>query len=100
MIEEKNAKITKTFLGFEDHGLFTFFLHLDYGSSGQGAGGYVLGRSVEIIKKILEVVGVNEWEELPGKFIRVKAEHGKVHSIRNIIKGEWLNFDIFFEKEG
>jgi len=36
-IEIKNAKITHTFLGFEDHDCFTFILELDYGGSVQGA---------------------------------------------------------------
>lgn len=38
----KNAKITHTMLGTEDHGIFTFMLHVDYDGSGQGIGGYAL----------------------------------------------------------
>ena len=99
MDKEKNARIEKTFLGIEDHRFFTFFLHLDYGDSGhQGAGGYVLvGKSFGIIRKILEMVGINEWEELSGKHIKVKATHGGVCAIQNILGGEWLDFDEYFE---
>lgn len=101
MIEVKNAKIKSTFFGFEDHGIFTFFLNLEYGSSGQGAGGYGLGEFTEkLIQRILLVCGVNSWEELPGKFIRVKADGGRVYEIGNILNTSlWLNFEKFF-KEG
>ena len=99
MAEEKNATIKSTFLGIEDHGLFTFYLILDYGNSGQGAGGYVLsGKSFEIIRKILEIVKVDEWEELPGKHIKVKATHDRVCAIQNILGGEWLDFKEYFKE--
>lgn len=99
-MEEKNARIEKTFLGIEDHDLFTFYLTLDYGNSGQGAGGYVLsGKSFEIIRKILEIVKVDEWEELPGKHIKVKATHDKVYAIQNVLGGEWLDFEKYFEED-
>ena len=42
MEEIKNAIITGTYLGIEDHGILTFWLYLDYGGSGQGFGGYQL----------------------------------------------------------
>ena len=35
---QANAKITSTHLGQEDHGIFTAWLQLDYGGSGQGFG--------------------------------------------------------------
>lgn len=112
MIEEKNAKINHTFLGFEDHGFFTLYLHLDYGGSGQGAGGFILNvssdsknqptdarlvRLFKIIEKILKIVGVEEWEKLPGKHIKVKADYSKVYAIQNILGGEWLDFNEYFE---
>jgi hypothetical protein len=92
-IEIKNAKIESTMLGFEDHGIFTCFLQLDYGGGGQGFGGYTLGGKYgsDFIKAILETVGVNEWEKLPGKHIRVKAERTKIHEIGNIIIDKWFN---------
>lgn len=39
---EQIAKIRTVRLGWEDHGIFTCQLDLDYGTSGQGAGGYCL----------------------------------------------------------
>jgi hypothetical protein len=48
--------------------------------------------------RLLEVVGVGKWEDLPGKHVRVKADFGRVHSIGHILKDEWLDFEAFFEK--
>ena len=111
MIEIKNAKITGTMLGIEDHGIMTFMLHLKYGeSSSQGAGGYGLDEyrktldkrvgtafGMELVKAVLATVGVDTWEELPGKMIRVKADHQKVHAIANVLEENWLDFAEFYE---
>ena len=114
MLEIKNATITRTMLGVEDHGIFTFMLTLDYGGSGQGAGGYALdefvgdkgggrGRRVgtaygmDLIIAVLKVVGVEKWEDLKGEHIRVKAEHSKVHAIGHFLNDEWLDFKEFYE---
>jgi len=105
-IKVKNAVIKNTMLGVEDHGILTFILHLDYGGEGQGAGLYSLGSgkprsyvTMQIIEDILKIVGVDSWEELPGKHIRVKASHSKVYAIGNVLKDKWLDFDEFFNKE-
>ena len=115
-MEIKNAIIKSTFLGFEDHGFFTFILDLDYGGSGQGVGLFCLdhkewdrnegqkddaqlAKSFRLIEKILNVIGVDSWEELPGKHIKVKAEHTKVHEISHILKENWLNFEKFLNPE-
>lgn len=100
MIETKNARIEGTMLGMEDHGIFTFMIDLRYNGSGQGAGGICLGDKVgsicgPMIVRILEVVGVMSWEKLPGKSIRVKAEHAKVHAIGHYLEDKWLNFADF-----
>ena len=100
--EIKNALIVSTSLGKEDHGIMTCFLHLDYGGSGQGFGGYsfqcgkdnqVKGSAfgMDFIMEILRVVGAPSWEKLPGMHIRVKAEHSKVHGIGHIIKDVWFH---------
>lgn len=81
--------VESTMLGYEDHGIFTAHLYLDYGSSYQGAGGlfldipgseqdreqehpYPLRRrgtafGMDWIMRVLDVVGVEKWEDLPGK---------------------------------
>src|SRR3990167_10576868 len=88
-----NAKINGTMLGIEDHGIMTASVELDYGGSGQGFGGCALDEPIkdasgkflrrqgtaygcEFIKRILWVVGVERWEALIGKHVRVKREDG------------------------
>jgi hypothetical protein len=104
-IEIKNAIITGTILGKEDHGIFsTVYLYLDYGSSGQGFCGYSLNTpngeedthigtawGMEFILRIMDVLEVTSWEKLPGTHCRVKAEHSKVHAIGHILKNKWFD---------
>lgn len=111
-IETRNAKIRSTMLGIEAHGIMSFMLDLDYGGSGQGAGGCALdsydkarnirvgwGPGVKLIRTILETVGVESWEALKGQHIRVRASWSKVHAIGHFIDDKWLDFGEFFELE-
>jgi len=110
-IEIKNAKITHTFLGFEDHDCFTFILELDYGGSVQGVGFYVLDtfdkeqekrvgtkRGMDLIMEILRTVGVRTWEDLPGKYIKARFSGEKVYAIASILKDNWLDFEEFLKR--
>ena len=110
-IELKNAEITGTHLGYEDHGIFTFMLNLKYGGSGQGAGGWALDSydkkldkrigtklGMDLIIEILKVLEVEKWEDLPGQFIRVKADYTKVHAIGHLLKDKWFDFQKFLKK--
>lgn len=106
-MEEKNAKIKSTQLGTADHGIFTYFIHLDYGGAGQGFGGYGLDKPVfegdrfscrrgtaygcEAIRRLLETLRVKAWEDLPGTPCRVRAEHSKVHAIGHLLEDRWLS---------
>lgn len=109
--EIKNARIERTMLGTEDHGIFTSMLYVDYGGSGQGIGGYCLdtyigerGKGMRVgtrmgmafIMRILEVVGVDSWERLIGAYIRVRSSHEKVYAIGNLLREDWLVFESFF----
>ncbi len=87
-----NAKIISTHLGFEDHGIFTFILTVQYGdNSCQGIGliamdtpnhdeqGKFIGRiatreGMQMIMDILETVGVDRWERLQHQHVRVEHE--------------------------
>lgn len=94
----KNAKIEGTTLGYESHGILTCNITLDYGGSCQGFGGYKLGGdyTTEVIEGILKAVGVESWEELAGKHVRVKrgeGYHGKVLAIGNFLEDKWFSFD-------
>lgn len=56
--------------------------------------------SMEAISKVLEVVGVDKWEDLPGKYIRFEDNGwgSKVTKIGNIIEEKWLNLEELFGK--
>lgn len=112
--EVKNAKIESTMLGIEDHGVLTFYLTLDYGGSGQAAGGYVLdeplkrkGKFVrrvgtaggaDLILRILKLLNVDRWESLPGCYVRVRASWNKVSAIGHPLRDQWISFEEHFEE--
>lgn len=101
-VEIKNAVIESVSLSFGDRGFLDCSLVLDYGGSGQGFGGYVLYlpkswkhhelKSVagHFLFRVMEVAGVQSWDQLKGRTIRVKAEHRKVHAIGHIVKNDWF----------
>lgn len=111
----KNAIIESTILGREDHGIMTFMIFIKSDKwGGCGIGGLALdeydkstktrafqAKSMEVISKILEVVGVKTWEELPGKYIRFEDRGlgSTVTKIGNIIEDEWFDIVEFFDKE-
>ena len=104
MIEIKNAVIDDVFLGFEDHGIFTMDVRMDYGGCVQNFGGYCLGgvTGIEFIKEVLNVVGVQSIKELLGKSVRVKTdgEYGQIIAIGHFLKDNWLNPKELFAKLG
>lgn len=82
-----NAIIKSTFLGIEDHGIFSFMLTLEERSQGQGFGGYELKYEkygIPLLETILKIVGVTSWEELTGKYVRVISSHCKVYGLIHI----------------
>lgn len=97
-----NAQIKRTMLGFEDHGIFTAFLFVEWPGSGCGFGGYHLGKDVPdqqsgygaaFIQRVLKTVGVEKWEDLQGKFIRIESEGlgGGIRRIGHIIEDKWFD---------
>ena len=73
------AKITKAFIGFEDHGFLGWNLEFQLGTNTyQGTGvrfanNYQFGPTVEAL---LNAVGVNEWSQLEGKTVYVLKDDG------------------------
>ena len=111
MSEIVNCQIKSTSLGFMDRGIMTLWLHLEWPGAGIAFGGYALdefnkeadtrigvGVSLDFIREILEVVGVEKWEDLKGKFIRLDAEGwgGKALGIGNLLEERWLYPQQFF----
>ena len=102
-----NAVIESAFVGFEDHGLLTVWLMLDYGGSGQGFGGHCLGSQTRdksdihsrgdycghFITRCLQIGGVNKFDQLPGRTIRVKRKgfFSPIEAIGHIVKDDWFN---------
>jgi len=99
-VETKNAVITGTMLGIEDHGIFTAFVDLDYGGSGQGFGGYCLGyppdskksgnAAATFIQEVLRLADVTKWEDLKGRPVRVRTTQNKVLALGHFMKEEWF----------
>lgn len=103
-IKIKNAIIESASIMIEDHGLLSAWVQLDYGGSGQGFGGFSLylppsfkhakdqgPAAGHFIFRVLQVAGVERWDKLPGKTVRVRAEHGKVHAIGHIVNDDWFD---------
>lgn len=91
----RNAKIESTYLGIEDHGIFTALVMVDYGGSVQGLqvclGHGKTGYAFHVLTGILEAVEAEQWERLPGKAVRVKIEGSLIRAIGHFLKDKWCN---------
>lgn len=96
MTEIRNAQIVDTFLGFEDHDLFTFMLKVKLeGVVNIRIGCYVV-KNTKVIQQIIKVVGVNTWEELKGQYIRVVDDdylRKPICKIGNILTNKWVDLE-------
>lgn len=109
------ATIKKTMLGYEDHGILSAYLHLEWPSGGVSVGGYALdepadpgGSSFERegtaygldhIIQLMETVGVDTWEKLPGKQVIVLFDNpSSLGSMSRGIAGT-VNDKVFILKE-
>ena len=108
-----NAKIESVSLCFAN-GILTFYLGLKIqGGTGCCFGGYALdeydkaeGRrlpvslGLECLEEIMKTVGVQYWEDLKDKYIRVVSRGlGKsIEEIGNIMEDKWFNIEEFFQK--
>ena len=108
----ENAKITNVDLSMADHGVVTLRLVLEGAGWGCVYGGYVLGKGylgaetfegsekgMESIMRIMDVVGVEQFNDMVGKIVRV-ATAGWGDSIKiigNVIADKWFDIDSFFK---
>lgn len=94
---ERIAKARSTFLGIEDHGIFTGRIDFDYGSAGQSAGNLCLdfndrelGKRVESVPGAVHrwvlgccrAFGVDQWEKIPGRTVIAIIEDGLVRGLK------------------
>lgn len=109
--EIKNALITNADLSMADYGCLTLAITLDGGGWGVVYGGYCLGHGyldadnfdgsasgVESIMRIMDVVGVDRFQNLKGKYVRVatKGLGSSVKIIGNILRDKWFDIETFF----
>lgn len=100
--QTENARISGVRLGFDRDIFLTFWVTVEGKGWGQSIGGYVLAKKGEpegfakgfaAIANLLNVVGVESWEELRGQLIRVKDVGGPGSStppvIGHIIDDKW-----------
>ena len=108
-MEIRNAIIERAILSNEVYGCLTSWLELDYGNSVvQSFGGFTLYVPIDnkfhkiesvaghFIFRIMEIAGVNKWEELRGKPIRVKCTSLKVQAIGHFINDDWFDPEVDF----
>jgi hypothetical protein len=111
-----NMQIESTTLGVEDHGCLSFWLHLKGAGCSIGFGGYALDQWSEVEKRrvghafgtdavlaVLRTVGAGKWEDLPGKYVRVKWRDSgglgdSIQSIGNVIEDKWLDLACLAER--
>jgi hypothetical protein len=102
--EIKNAIIESTTIDMGERSLLTAWLHLDYGGSCQGFGGYSLylpksyahftengDFAGHFLFRCMEIAGVESWEKMKSKTVRVKLCDGKIEAIGHIVKDDWFN---------
>lgn len=58
-------------------------------------------KSMESISELLDVVGVDKLEDLPGKYIRFEdnGRSSSITKIGNIIEDKWFDLEEFFGGE-
>lgn len=112
----ENAKITSVSITMADHGHLCYWIMLDGGVWGCGFGGYAIGTGwlgaknsdfkaetgdgLVAMMRIMNVVGVSNWEDLEGQFVRVAIPDnnwgGSIHIIGNILNDKWFDQKKFF----
>lgn len=108
-----NAEIKNVSISMADHGCLTFRILLNGGSWDTVYGGYCIGHGflgsdsftaengggLVAMMKIMDTVGVERWEDLKGKYIRVVDDGWglPIKKIGNIIRDKWFDIDEFFE---
>lgn len=111
----QNAIIDSVDINDGDRGLLTAYLHLDYGGSFQGFGGYALylpdsydhhelnSVAGHFIFRCMQIGGVYNWDKLKGKTVRAVREDDKFQAsiigIGHIVKDDFFLPSIDFKQD-
>jgi hypothetical protein len=99
----RNAVIMSAQITTKDRGFLDCWITLDYGGECQSFGGYslYLPKSFSHHKmmsvaghhlfRIMEIAGVESWDDLEGKTIRVDGTWNKIERIGHIVKDDWYS---------
>lgn len=111
-----NAKIDDIEIMIEDHGILTAMIYITSSEGWScGIGGYAFDYTARkedseyrkgcpymagVIRGIMEVVGVRNWSDLKGKYIRIddKDQKGPISIIGNIIEDKWFDIRTYIEE--
>lgn len=100
--EIKNAIIESSIITTKERGFLDAWIYVKYQGGGQGFGGYALylpksysHHSIEsvaghFIFRSMEIAGVDEWDKMTGKAIRVKGSCSHISAIGHIINDDWF----------
>lgn len=100
----ENMRVESVSLGTSDHGVLSAWLHLAGDGWGQGFGGFAMDEydknkkrrvghafGAEFILRILETLGVDQWEKLPNTPLRVDRNDGGITRIGHFLKDQWFD---------
>ena len=112
-MEITNVKIINASLTMADHGCLTFLITVEGSGIGVSLGGYCIGhgylgakefksengKGLVAMMRIMDVVGATKWEDLKGKYCRIKSDGwgSIVTTIGNIIEDKWFDIGEFFK---
>lgn len=107
----ENVRIKNVSISMADHGVLTYGITLEGSGWGCVYGGYCIGhgylgsesfdgsgKGLEAMMRIMDTVGVEKWEDLAGKYMRIatKGWGGTVEIIGNVLEDKWFNQKEFF----
>lgn len=105
-----NGKIIRTSLGTKDAPCFTCWIFIETEEGTGGVGGYALdaynkrlsrregiAEGLDAIMSILKTVGVDQWEDLTGQYVRCETDRMRITKIGHITKDKWFSFKESFQ---
>ena len=93
----RNATISSVEIEIQ-HGVYTLNIRLDYGSGGQGFGGYCLAKENDPsplmaawVTGLMKTFEVERLSDLKGKPCRAMTTHSSVEYIGHYLKDKWFD---------